>query len=157
MGEVERRFLHGRNQRGTEMGADLFRFGRSREYIHPHASGLLGRTRSVRAYWVIPFYTANLAAFTEAFTGFMGTETGRSFPGRVAIHQCSYCGEQEANAMFSVQHSTPEAFDDWRETSASSKDFQEWVQTAFAMAKFTGSNLIAALDLYPVNSTALLQ
>ncbi len=106
---------------------------------------------------VIPFYTANLAAFTEAFTGFMGTETGRSFPGRVAIHQCSYCGEQEANAMFSVQHSTPEAFDDWRETSASSKDFQEWVQTAFAMAKFTGSNLIAALDLYPVNSTALLQ
>ena len=62
-----------------------------------------------------------------------------------------------ANAMFAVQHSTPEAFDDWRETSASSKDFQEWVQTAFAMAKFTGSNLIAALDLYPVNSTALLQ
>ena len=64
---------------------------------------------------------------------------------------------KKANAMFAVQHSTPEAFDDWRETSASSKDFQEWVQTAFTMAKFTGSNLIAALDLYPVNSTALLQ
>ena len=87
----------------------------------------------------------------------MGTETGKNFPGRVAIHQCSYCGEQEANAMVSVQHSTPEAFDDWRETSASSKDFQEWVQTALTIAKFTGNNLIAALDLYPVNSTALLQ
>ena len=59
--------------------------------------------------------------------------------------------------MFSVQHSTPEAFDDWRETSASSKDFQDWVQNALTMAKYTGNTLIASLDLYPVNSTALLQ
>ena len=62
--------------------------------------------------------------------------------------------------MFSVQHSTPEAFDDWRETSASSKDFQDWVQTALSkihdrlVDASPGSDIAGILIFYPVRRSA---
>ncbi len=106
---------------------------------------------------VIPFRTGDLPKFVEEFNMFMTTNTAKEFKGRVAIHQCSYCGEQEANALFSVQHKTPEDFDAWRIQYATSSDFRDWLRKAQTMATFVGNSLVANLDAYPVNSAELLR
>ena len=97
--------------------------------------------------WV-PFYTEDLASFISDFSDYMKTPTGKGFKGAVAIHQCIACGEQTANAGFTVNHESPASFDEWYSDGQYSKDFSEWVSKANEKADFTGNWMIARLDSY---------
>ena len=98
--------------------------------------------------WV-PFYTEDLATFTADFSAYMQTPTGKGFKGTVAIHECIACGEQGFNAGFSVNHESPESFDEWWSTGRNSEDFTRWVAKANAIADFPGNWMSAQLDSYP--------
>jgi len=105
-------------------------------------------TTSGPSEW-IPFYTDNLASFTEEFAKFMETPGGKSFKGSVLIHQCIACGDSSYNAGFSVNHESAESFDKWYSSGVNSPDFTSWVSKANESAEFPGASLMATLDSYP--------